>query len=74
MTAHTFVATKIGPCVILATGNRRDDLERVCRRSEVAIRYDAESDVDTTDHPERRGRWEIQRPKHLYELPWAEQP
>ena len=26
MTAHTFVATETGPCVILATGNRRDDL------------------------------------------------
>jgi hypothetical protein len=36
MTAHTFVAKETGPCVILATGNRRDDLERVYRRSEVA--------------------------------------
>ena len=61
MTAHTFVATEAGPCVILATGNRRDDLERVSRRSEVALRYDAGSEVDTTE-PERRGRWEVQRP------------
>jgi uncharacterized cupin superfamily protein len=73
MTAHTFVATEAGPCVILATGNRRDDLERVSRRSEVALRYDAGPDVDTTD-PERRGRWEVQRPKHWDELPWVERP
>lgn len=73
MTAHTFVATETGPCVILAAGNRRDDLERVYRRSEVALRYDAGPDVDTTD-PERRGRWEVQRPKHWDELPWAERP
>jgi len=73
MTAHTFVATDTGPCVILATGNRRDDLERVYRRSEVALRYDAGPDVDTAD-PERRGRWEVQRPRHWDELPWAERP
>jgi uncharacterized cupin superfamily protein len=71
MTAHTFVATETGPCVILAAGNRRDDLERVYRRSQVALRYDAGPDVDTTD-PERRGRWEVQRPKRWDELPWAE--
>jgi uncharacterized cupin superfamily protein len=73
MTAHTFVAKEPGPCVILATGNRRDDLERVYRRSEVALRYEAGPDVDTTD-PERRGRWEVQRPKKWEELPWVEHP
>ena len=73
MTAHTFVATGTGPCVILATGNRRDDLERVCPRSEVALRYGAGSEVTTAD-PERRGRWEVKRPERWDELPWAEQP
>jgi uncharacterized cupin superfamily protein len=73
MTGHTFIAKDTGPCVILATGNRRDDLERVTRRSEAALRYDASSDVDTTD-PERRGRWEVERPKDWDELPWAERP
>ena len=29
MTAHAFVATGTGPCVMIATGNRRDDFERV---------------------------------------------
>ena len=73
MTAHTFVATDAGPCVILATGNRRDDLERVSPRSEVALRYGAGSEVETT-HPERRGRWEVRRPEQWDELPWAERP
>ena len=73
MTAHTFVATGTGSWVILATGNRRDDLERVCPRSEVALRYGAGSEVTTAD-PERRGRWEVKRPEHWDELPWAEQP
>ena len=54
MTAHTFVATEAGPCVILATGNRREDHERVYRRSEAALRYDAGPEVELTD-PERRG-------------------
>jgi uncharacterized cupin superfamily protein len=71
MTAHAFVATEAGPCVILATGNRRDDLERVRPLSEVALRYDAVSDADTTN-PERRGPWKVERPRHWDELPWAE--
>ena len=73
MTAHTFVATETGPCVILAAGNRRDDLERVYRRSELALRYEAGSDVDT-ENPERRGTWEVRRPARWDELPWAERP
>jgi uncharacterized cupin superfamily protein len=70
MTAHAFVAKETGPCVILATGNRRDDLERVYRRSEVALRYDAGPEADTTE-PERRGTWEVRRPNNWEELPWA---
>lgn len=73
MTAHTFVATPAGPCVILAAGNRRDDLERVYRRSEVALRHDAGPDVDT-ENPDRRGTWEVRRPARWDELPWAERP
>lgn len=71
MTAHTFVATEAGPCVILATGNRRDDLERVYLRSEVALRYDAGPPADTTE-PVRRGQWEVRRPRRWDDLPWAE--
>jgi uncharacterized cupin superfamily protein len=70
MTAHTFVASEAGPCVILATGNRRDDLERVCPRSEVALRHDAGSEVETAN-PKRRGEWTVRRPERWGDLPWA---
>ena len=70
MTAHTFVATEAGPCVLVATGNRRDDLVTVSPRSDAALRHDAGSEIDTAK-PERRGRWEVKRPKHWDELPWA---
>jgi uncharacterized cupin superfamily protein len=70
MTAHTFVATEDGPCVILATGNRRDDLERIYPRSDTALRHGAGSEV-TTSKPTRHGRWEVQRPASWAALPWA---
>jgi hypothetical protein len=56
--------------VILATGNRRDDLERVYPRSEPALRFGASTEADTAT-PERRGRWEVKRPGSWDELPWA---
>ena len=71
MTAHAFVATEAGPCVILATGNRRDDLERVCPYSEAAFRHDAGVPESATA-PERRGQWVVQRPGRWEELPWGE--
>src|SRR5579859_2482584 len=70
MTGHTFVNTGSEPCVILATGNRRDDLERVYPRSEVALRHEAGVESDTTA-PERQGSWEVKRPSFWGELPWA---
>lgn len=70
MTAHTFIATEDGPCVILATGNRRDDHERICPRSEVALRHGAGSEITTAD-PVRMGQWEVRRPRDWDELPWA---
>jgi uncharacterized cupin superfamily protein len=70
MTAHTFVASGKRPCVILATGNRRDDLERVYPRSETALQHDAGSEVTTRD-PERYGRWEVRHPEGWADLPWV---
>jgi uncharacterized cupin superfamily protein len=70
-TAHAFVAKEPGPCVLLATGNRRDDFERWDPPSEVAHRYDAGSAVETAER-ERRGRWVVDRPRNWDELPWAE--
>jgi uncharacterized cupin superfamily protein len=71
MTGHVFVAKEKEPCVILATGNRRDDLERVCPRSEVALRYDAGAEADSPDLPSR-GPWTVERPTDWDVLPWAE--
>jgi uncharacterized cupin superfamily protein len=70
MTGHTLVATGDVPCIYLATGNRRDDLERIYPRSEAALRHDAGSEV-TTAEPERRGSWEVRRPDGWDELPWV---
>lgn len=55
MTWHTFVATGDEPCVLVAAGNRRDDLERV---------YEA-------NMPPPQGTWEVTRPERWDELPWA---
>ncbi len=70
MTGHTLVATGDVPCIYLATGNRRDDLERIYPRSETALRHDAGSEA-TTEEPERRGTWEVRRPDGWDELPWV---
>jgi uncharacterized cupin superfamily protein len=70
MTGHVFVATGTGPCILVATGNRRDDLERVYLRSETALRRDASVTADT-ERPERRGEWKVERPSGWDELPWA---
>jgi mannose-6-phosphate isomerase-like protein (cupin superfamily) len=70
MTGHTFVNTGTEPCVILATGNRRDDLERIYPRSEAALPYGASVEADTSQ-PARRGVWEVKRPSFWDELPWA---
>jgi len=80
MTAHAFVAKPGGPCVILATGNRRDDLERVYPRSDVARRHGAEAVLrrgagsDAEGETEPYGRWSVERPTTWDELPWAETP
>jgi uncharacterized cupin superfamily protein len=70
MTAHTFVATGNSPCVILATGNRRDDLERIYPRSETALQHGAGSEVTTPD-PEPHGQWEVRHPNGWDDLPWG---
>jgi uncharacterized cupin superfamily protein len=70
MTAHTFVATGEDPCILLATGNRRDDLERIYPRSETALRRGAGSE-ETTAHPVRHGTWEVRQPVGWETLPWV---
>jgi uncharacterized cupin superfamily protein len=70
MTAHTFVATGDAPLILIATGNRRADLERIYPRSDVALRRAAGSEVTTTQ-PDRTGHWEVRRPDDWDELPWT---
>jgi uncharacterized cupin superfamily protein len=72
MTGHTFVCVGDRPCVILATGNRRDDLERVYVRSDAALRHGAGVEEDT-EKPDRsrHGEWRVERPPDWDELPWA---
>jgi uncharacterized cupin superfamily protein len=73
--AHTFVCVGDHPCLILATGNRSEDLERVYLRSETALRYGASVERDTTSGAEAnapyRGGWRVERPQHWDELPWS---
>jgi uncharacterized cupin superfamily protein len=71
MTGHAFVATDDGPCVILATGNRRDDLEVISPDSEAALRRGVGPEPDLPV-AERTARWRVERPKHWEQLPWAD--
>ncbi len=76
--AHVFVGTGAGPCVLLCAGNRDLDDEtfwRVYQRSEVATRYGASVEKDTSSSAEAnapfRDRWRRERPASWSELPWS---
>jgi uncharacterized cupin superfamily protein len=76
-TAHTFVGAGDDPCVILGAGNRDDDtFWRVYRRSELALRYGASVEADTSSGAEAnapfRDHWRVKRPERWRELPWSE--
>jgi uncharacterized cupin superfamily protein len=68
-TAHTFVGTGEGPCVIVCAGNRDFDDEtfwREYRPSKAARRYGASGD----DEPPPAETWRVERPAPWAELPW----
>ena len=73
-TEHIFVGAGDGPCVILMTGTRSEDMRGLYPVSELAACYGASVEVETSD-PEQAyarfalGRWE--RPSHWDSLPWA---
>jgi uncharacterized cupin superfamily protein len=75
MTAHGFVCVGEEPCVILAAGNRRDDLVRVYPRSDLALRHGAgverETDSSAEAYGEARGEWRVERPLGWDGLPWS---
>ena len=67
---HVFVGTGDGPCVIVCAGNRDLNDEtfwRVYRRSDVAMRYGASVEQDTSSSAEAnaafRDRWRVERPE-----------
>jgi uncharacterized cupin superfamily protein len=74
-TEHIFVGAGDGPCVILMVGARAEDWNVVYPVSELAARYGASADEETSDprrayvprfEPSRRGR-----PSYWDRLPWA---
>lgn len=73
-TEHIFVGAGDGPCVIVMTGTRSEDMEVRYPVSDLAARYGASVEEETTD-PDRAyarfelGRWE--RPSSWSRLPWA---
>jgi uncharacterized cupin superfamily protein len=78
--AHTFVGAGDGPCVILCSGNRDfddDTFWRVYKRSDVALRYGASAETETTSSAEAnaplQAQWRVARPDGWSELPWSEE-
>lgn len=70
--AHTFVGVGDSPCVLLGAGNRTEDVIIVRPRSELALRYGAGVEEETTRFPhEKYGDWRIERPERWSELPWS---
>jgi uncharacterized cupin superfamily protein len=74
-TEHIFLGSGDGPCVILMAGARAEGMQLLYPVSELAARYGASVDEETTD-PERAytGRFEPSRrarPSYWDSLPWA---
>ena len=74
-TEHIFVGAGEGPCVILMAGGRSDPWQVVYPVSELAARYGASAEKETSDpreayvgtfEPSRR-----ERPSYWNRLPWA---
>ncbi len=77
-TEHMFVGARDGPCVILMTGTRSNDMEVSYPVSKLAARYGASVDEETFDPDVAYARFELalelgrwQRPPGWNTLPWA---
>jgi uncharacterized cupin superfamily protein len=73
-TAHCFVGAGEGPCVILMAGARTEDGRVLYLVSELAARYGASADEETSDPMQaaaqfNQGHWA--RPSSWDRLPWA---
>jgi uncharacterized cupin superfamily protein len=76
--AHTFVGAGEGPCVLVCAGNRDVNNEtfwRVYKRSDVAMRYGASVEKDTSSSAEANARfrdqWRHEHPESWSKLPWS---
>ena len=73
-TEHIFVGAGDEPCVILMVGSRYEDWRVHYPVSELAARYGASADADTSDPDEAYARFEPSRrarPTYWDRLPWA---
>ena len=73
-TAHVFVGTGDGPCVLLMAGARREGGSIRYPRSETALAHGAGVPAETPDPAEAYApfpHWRLGRPAAWPELPWA---
>ena len=73
-TEHVIVAAGEGLTVLLAVGRRPGDEQLLYPRSELAERYGASAEQDTSDPQEAYARWQRPQPQHpdyWSELPWS---
>lgn len=73
-TRHGFVARGDDPCVILMVGARAPETTIVFPRSELALRYRAGVESETTSPVEAQApypKWRRGRPECWAQLPWA---
>lgn len=74
-TAHVFVGAGSGPCAILMTGARTEDEKLLYPVSELAARYAASVERETTDAEQAyagTGEERLARPPSWASLPWAD--
>jgi uncharacterized cupin superfamily protein len=73
-TDHVFIGAGNGPCVIFMTGARGEGKKLNYPGSELARRYGAGVETETSEPREAYAphpHWELDRPKKWNELPWA---
>ena len=73
-TVHVFVGAGDGPCAILMVGARTQDEQLLYPVSELAARYGASAEEETSSGEEAYARFERprrERPPYFDQLPWA---
>jgi uncharacterized cupin superfamily protein len=73
-TEHVIIGAGEGLTIVLAVGRRPGDEELLYPKSELAERYGASAERETSDPQEAYARWERPQPRHpdyWNELPWS---